>query len=458
MIFNSKNNRRATSVVCFVVAAATVGLASGCGSKTPSGLDGQVRASIQANGISPLPALDFADPAKVALGQALFFDKELSGNRDIACSTCHSAVHHTVDGLSLSIGTGGTGTGPERQVGTGAFFSRKALTLFNRGFPEVTTMFVDSRVSGDPVNGFTTPAGDQLPQGLDSVLAAQALFPILSRAEMRGQVGDKDVFGNDNELAAFADDDFAGAWKAIVKRVTGNPEYVNLLQAAYPALSIDRIGIQHLANAIAAFETKAFTFTNSPWDQYVAGDDQALTDQQKRGAVLFYGKANCAACHAGNLLYDQQNDNILIPNIGPGRPGSAPLDAGVGLITGDPADNFVFRSEPLRNVELTPPYMHDGAYATLEAVVRHYNNIRKDTLNYDTSQLDPRLLDQVHNDVSTIVLMAHTFHDDDLPFLNLGEDEIQDLVGFLKAFTDPAARDLTSVIPTSVPSGLSIDP
>jgi cytochrome c peroxidase len=121
-------------------------------------------------------------------------------------------VAHTSDALSLSHGTGGVGSGAGRALGTARqFVPRNAQDLFNRGYPEFAAMFWDGRVERRSGGGFATPAGDALPAGLSGPLAAQAMFPVFTRLEMRGHAGDLDVFGAPNELAGFADDDPAGS-------------------------------------------------------------------------------------------------------------------------------------------------------------------------------------------------------------------------------------------------------
>ena len=162
-------------------------LLAGCQGRPASrALDQELRAVIRESGISPLDPKPSPEPAKVALGQVLFFDKELSGNRDVSCATCHHPRFSTADGISLSIGASGMGLGPKRTLGSGReFIARSATDLFNRSSPEWTTMFWDNRVNGTPEIGFHSPAVGQLPPGLDSILAAQALFPVTH--EDRGQ-------------------------------------------------------------------------------------------------------------------------------------------------------------------------------------------------------------------------------------------------------------------------------
>jgi cytochrome c peroxidase len=113
---------------------------------------------------------------------------------------------------------------------------------------------------------------------------------------------------------------------------------------------------------------------------------------------------------------------------------------------------------PLRNVELSAPYMHDGVYPTLEAVVRHYNNVDSAVTSYDPSQLDPALRSSYHGDAATINLLLSSLDGRLRQPLGLSPDEQRQLVAFLKSLTDPGARDLRAVVPASVPSGLPVAP
>src|SRR6059036_2820743 len=150
-------------------------LVTGCdGWKTPSGppaaLDAELRQSLSRWGTVPIGPTPAQPAALVDLGQALMFDKVLSGNRDIACATCHNPVTHAADGLALSVGTGGTGLGPSRTLGPGRqFVPRNAPTLLNAGLGSFY-MFLDGRVSGFRSGPFQTPAGAALPPGLPSLL------------------------------------------------------------------------------------------------------------------------------------------------------------------------------------------------------------------------------------------------------------------------------------------------
>ena len=136
-----------------------------------------------------------ADEAKVRLGQLLFFDPVLSGNRNISCATCHHPSQGTGDGLSLPIGEGGVGIGPARttgdEIGTpiDERVPRNAPPLFAIGHEDFTVVFHDGRVTRDDGEAFVSPAGDDLPEGLDNLVAVQAMFPVTSATEMAGQDG-----------------------------------------------------------------------------------------------------------------------------------------------------------------------------------------------------------------------------------------------------------------------------
>ena len=133
-------------------------------------------------------------------------------------------------------------------------------------------------------------------------------------------------------------------------------------EAAFGTAEIDAVRV---AEAIAAFE-RQLIFTESPWDDYIAGDAQALSVGQKRGALLFYGalnsKLNCAFCHSGDLLTDLSFYNLLVPQIGPGTDNGASEreDFGRANVSFDYRDQYKFRTPSLRNVGLTAPYFHNG--------------------------------------------------------------------------------------------------
>src|ERR1041385_7380215 len=170
---------RNSGVVAVVAAAAIVGCSDGnvTSVATNPSLDQQVRQAISPWGVVPLLPVTAPNPALVDLGRSLFFDKLLSGNRDVACASCHDPRNGAGDGLSLAIGTGAGGSGASRTLGAGRSVTpRNAPALFNVGLGEFY-LFWDGRVNDAFGQGgrFVTPAGIALPGGLANVVAAQAM-------------------------------------------------------------------------------------------------------------------------------------------------------------------------------------------------------------------------------------------------------------------------------------------
>lgn len=422
-------------------------------------LDRQLGLVIESHRLEPLEPGPTFPPELVQLGEALFYDKELSGNRDIACATCHHPGLHGGDGLSLPVGTGGTGLGPDRILGEGRqLVPRNSPEIFNRGADAWTTMFWDGRVQASHQDDyFISPAGEALPDGLSSVLAVQAMFPVTSRDEMRGAVGDHDSNGTVNELAAIPDGDLPRIWRALMDRLVRIDGYATLFAAAYPDVPVESLSFEHAANAIAAYEASAFAYSSTAWDTYLAGSSDALDDAAKRGALLFYGEAGCFLCHAGPLLTDQAFHNVAVPQLGPGKGAAAPSDLGRALVSGNETDSCAFRTPPLRNVTLTGPWMHDGAYTSLELAVRHMVNPVQGLLSYDTSMLRPALRSSVLSAPQQIeAILAHV-DPSAVGDRGLLDSEVDDLLAFLNALTDERATNLEHLIPAAVPSGIPVD-
>ena len=408
---------------------------------------------------------------KVKLGEFLFFDKVLSGNKNISCATCHHTLTDTGDGLSLPVGEGGQGLGINRDTGTGdnaihARVPRNAPPVFNLGAREYNRMFYDGRVevSESHASGFRSPAGDDLPDGLDNVLAVQAMFPVTSGEEMAGQSGEN------QQADAAAAGDLPAVWEHIAAKLRAIPEYVELFKTVYPTEIINASDIQfvHAANAIAAFESKAWRFDNSPFYRFLRGESDAMSRSAKFGMEIFYGekRANCARCHSGAFQTDHGFHAIAMPQIGPGKGDNlegysdGQDDFGRERVTGDIKDRFSFRTPALNNVALTAPYGHDGAYDTLEAMLKHHLDPVNALQNYDQTQavLPVRVdLDQndftVMNDPKRRQEIASA---NELSTTQLKHQHITNLMDFLNALTDPAAIDIRRSTPNRVPSGLPV--
>ncbi|RMH43201.1 MAG: methylamine utilization protein MauG [Alphaproteobacteria bacterium] len=415
----------------------------------------------------PATAEDFLsfDPRQAALGRLLFYDKILSGNRNIACATCHHPAFGTADGLSLGIGEGGRGLGPNRDPGVGASRIRKRIPrnapgLWNLGAREVRVLFHDGRVSASDLygNGFNTPAEEWLPKGLNSVLAAQALFPLVAQFEMAGNPAE-------NEVAGAVHDRIDAAWPIIAKRVRTTGDYGARFVAAFDDIDApDEVSIVHIANALAAFMATEWESIDSPFDAYLSGDEAALSPAARRGMALFYGKAGCSACHSGKFQSDHAFHAIGLPAFGPGRTRRFDMvarDVGRMAESDRLEDAYRFRTPMLRNVELTAPYGHNGAYPTLEGIVRHHLDPRGAIRRWRPEMA--ALPDVPWLEAGDFVIledrleMARQARALDIGPVALRDAEIGDIVAFLKSLTGRAARAGLSEVPERVPSGLPVD-
>jgi len=405
------------------------------------------------------------DAAKVELGKALFFDKILSGNRMISCATCHHPFSGTSDGLSLPTGEGAAGLSTARNMGLGQDaivnrVPRNAPQLFNLGASEFDVIFHDGRLFPDPSepSGFFNPAGADLPPGLDNALAAQAMFPVTSPTEMAGQEGESPL----SNLAVAGD--LPGLWDLLAQRLQDEPPYVDLFVDVFDDVNVaSDITFVHAANAIAAFEAATWRSDNSPYDRALRGERDAMSGAARRGGVLFYKKAGCAECHSGSFQTDQSFHAIAMPQIGPGK-GDGFMgrdDFGLERVTLDPADRYRFRTPSLRNVELTGPYGHGGAYKSLRAMVEHHLDPEASLAAYvmaDNAILPSRpdldALDGIAmSDPDTVAAIAAA---NELEPVVLTDQEIDDLIEFLRALTDPAMLDMRLDVPATVPSGFPV--
>lgn len=433
-----------------------------------------LRSELFLAGVEPLPEPPAVSDELFALGRALFFDKILSGNQDVSCATCHLPQFATGDGRTLADGVHGLGLGPNR--GGGAIVPRNSPALFALHLKH--DLFWDGRVRDDGIT-LRVPAAVRIDEsmraaflpGLEAV-AAQAMLPPVSREEMRGVRGENPIADLDDGYNSPGGnpEGTTQVWQELTERLLDTPGYVQLLRAAYPGVALQDFSFAHVGNAIAAFEVRAFAGTDSPFQRFVRGDDTALTGNQVRGALVFYG-VGCGSCHSGALLTDQGHHNTGLPQIGPGvngltgtgqpfGPGDAiptnPAligpDFGHENATGLFADRYTFRTPSLLNVELTAPYGHAGQFARLRDMVAHYEDVAFSNLNYDiqSNVSDPRLAGaRVPNTDAVLATLD--------PRLETPRDlDVRAVLDFLHALTDPGARRLAELVPASVPSGLPV--
>ena len=332
-------------------------------------------------------------PEKVELGRLLFWDPILSGNRRVACATCHHPRFGYAENLDLSIGVDGAGLGEARRFVAAdpiPFVKRNSQTILNTAFngidlqgnydPATAPMFWDGRARG---------------------LEAQSLLPILTFDEMRGHT--------------YAEED---AVATVVARLAAIPEYRSLFAGAFEGAA--PVSAENLGKALAAFQ-RSLIANNSPYDRYMRGEADAMTPLQIRGMRQFQ-REGCINCHNGPMFSDYQ---LRVLGIRDNRKLQA-SDAG-GVDT-----PYAFRTPSLRNLAYTAPYMHNGLFPTLEDVVEFYDDVGdrdERNVNLQRSQIDP---------------LTRTLDDPD--------DHERELIAFLDALND---GEFDRTIPERVPSGLN---
>ena len=272
--------RPAIALLCFSVWLCLTGAASVPAQAADEDLDRALERVIASRGLKPLQMPPLVLSPKFRLGQMLFFDPILSGTRDVACATCHLPGRGTSDGVALSLGVRAVGLAEERlALDTERVHPRNTMDIWNRGHASVRNMFWDGRVSEieAPVSRFQTPMMDYLPDGIESLLAAQALFPLAGEEEMLGLPGDRsapDLPGGHgdrhNEIAQaaagydeFEPQRFVAVHDALMRRLLGQAgrpladwqlAYRRLIAAAYPDTLLGAVTMGDLANAMGIFQ------------------------------------------------------------------------------------------------------------------------------------------------------------------------------------------------------------
>ena len=401
------------------------------------------------------------DEAK--LGQLLFYDSILSGNKNIACATCHHPDLGTSDGVSLSIGEGGIGLGPERRVDENNVpeqsVPRNSPALFNLGAREFTVMFHDGRLEADTAfsSGIRSPLDEDMMEGFASVLSAQTMFPVLSRDEMAGSYDENEI-GRAVRQGRITGE--GGAWDMLAQRVAAIPEYADSFEEVYAHIEAPSdIRFTDISNAIAAFIAWEWRSDTSPFDALLRGEFTFKGNTQA-GLELFYGKADCVSCHSGPFLTDHSFHAVGAPQIGPGKSATFEThyrDDGRFRVTGRAEDRFAFRTPSLRNVALTAPYGHAGAHKDLAAFITAHADPVIGLENYDASQaiiVQPDATD--HAILQDPQERSDIIQSISVEPVALNSDEVEAIEAFLQTLTDPVAKSGRLGIPSAVPSGLPV--
>ncbi len=415
----------------------------------------------------PIDPADYSGhpDAELRLGQALFYDPILSGSRTVSCATCHHPRFATGDGVSLGLGDGGTGLGPERRADTEnppeQRVPRNAPPLFNLGHRLVTSLFADGRIEVDPERpgGFRTPLDDDMVAGFDGILAAQTMFPVLAPDEMAGHYRESDVAQAVRQGRLTGE---GGAWDIIAHRVAALPAYAEAFAAVYPEIGAGRpIAFTDISNAIAAFMAAEWRADDSPFDRHLRGA-APLDGAAAAGMTLFFGDAGCAACHSGPLLSDQAFHAMAAPQLGPGKAERFEThhrDTGRMRVTGRIEDAYAFRTPMLRNVTRTGPWGHAGGHADLRAFVADHadpvaalGRSARDVVLPQVAGLQPdwTILDARAERAAIAAAVTQ-------PARPLAPAELDAIMAFLDALTDETSLEGRLGIPGQVPSGLPVD-
>ncbi len=416
---------------------------------------------------APVTDADYApvNAALVEIGWQLFYDPILSGNRNIACATCHHPRFATSDGLSLGIGEGGVGLGPERTPDPANLpeqrIPRNSPALFNLGAREFTVLFHDGRIEVDPdrPGGLRTPLGSEMAVGFASLLSAQTMFPVLSPDEMAGHYQENDV-ARAVRMGRITGD--GGAWALLSARVAAIPAYADAFAAAEPEIAAGRpITFTDISDAIAAFVAVEWRADDSPFDAHLRGE-APLTGAAAAGMARFYGAAGCATCHAGAFQTDHGFHAMGEPQIGPGKAArfeSHQRDTGRMRVTGAARDAYAFRTPSLRNVAKTGPWGHAGAFDDLRAYLRHHADPVAGLAATRPQPVLPALATATEDfaalrDPAERGAIAAAVQ---RPPVALNERALEELIAFLDALTDPTSLAGRLGVPTSVPSGLPLE-
>ena len=393
------------------------------------------------------------DQQLAEIGRMLWFDTITGLNDDNSCAGCHSPTAGFGDTQSIAIGIDNNGVvGPLR---SGPRNMRRTPMAVNTAFyPNLMWNSRFRALSGNPFDNrggflFPLPEGSSLSH-LPHLLAAQAFIPPTERNEATGFT----FPGNSDAMRA-----------EVLRRLNATPAYRKLFGRVFGDVKAGApISFEMVGRAIAEFEL-TLTFATAPIDRFARGDREALSADEKRGALLFFGKAGCASCHsvagASNEMFSDFKDHVIgVPQIVPQVTNSvfhgpgANEDFGREEVTGDPQDRYKFRTSPLRNVAVQPTFMHNGAFTSLEAAVRHHldaaGSLRDYTPNSQTLAADlsgptgpsAAVLERIDP------LLAGP--------IRLTEAEIGQMIAFVhNGLLDPRAEPnkLRRLVPQSVPSG-----
>jgi len=393
------------------------------------------------------------DPQLAETGRLLWFDTITGLNDDNSCAGCHSPTAGFGDTQSIAIGIDNNGiVGPHR---AGPRNLRRSPMVINTAFyPNLMWNSRFRALSGDPFDnrtGWLFPPPEELSlSDQPHLLVAQAFIPPTERTEVAGF-----EFQGDND--AIRDE--------VLNRLNSIPAYRKLFGKVFPEVRAGApITFEMFGLAIAEFEF-TLTFANAPIDRFARGQRNVLSEDEKMGALLFFGEARCSLCHsvagASNEMFSDFQEHVIgVPQIAPLLTNNAfdgdgaNEDFGREQVTGDPQDRYKFRTSPLRNVAVQPTFMHNGAFTNLEDAVRHHLNVVASARAYTPAGQD--LAPDLAGPTGPIEPVLARLDPILATPIELNEDQIRQLIAFVEnGLLDPRAEPdrLRRLVPPTVPSG-----
>jgi cytochrome c peroxidase len=437
------------------------------------------------------------NPKLADLGRLLWFDTLHSLHADNTCGGCHSPTNGFGDSQPMAIGVQNNGmVGPHR---AGPRNQRRSPLVINTAlYPALMWNGRFNSASGDPFDNsrgfrFPFPEADQrfsfandVARGLTHLLQAQGHMPPTELIEVAGFTGTCPGGVPDPTLGpGFCQfDDGLGETVPLPDPATGSrnepirqkalellnatPAYRRLFAEVFPEVGQGApIDFFMFGKAIAEFEF-TLVFADAPLDQFARGNPSAMTASQKRGAMLFFGRAGCVRCHtvagpSNEMFSDFAEHAIGVPQIAPvfGAGTGNVLFAGDGHdedfgleeITGNPADRYKFRTAPLRNLAVAPGFFHNGAFTRLDDAIRFHLNVVEGARTYDpvVAGVPPDLAQHVGP-----VLSVRRLDPEIRQPAPLSPGALDDLVAFVRDGLHDArvtANSLCQLVPATVPSG-----
>jgi cytochrome c peroxidase len=444
-------------------------------------------------------------PKLAELGRLLWFDKIHSLHHDNTCGGCHSPTNGFGDTQPMAIGVQNNNlVGPNR---SGPRNQRRSPLVVNTAlYPAMMWNGRFNSLSGNPFDnslGFRFPFpeddsrfshGNDVQQIVTHLLQAQAHMPPTEQIEVAGFTGTCPNGIPDPTLGRLFcqfDDglgdtvplpDSSGSRNEPIRQkaltlLNATPAYRQLFAEVFPEIDAGApIDFFMFGKAIAEFEF-TLVFANAPLDRFARGDRDAMTAAEKRGALLFFGKAKCLQCHSvagrsavgeSNEMFSDFKERVIgVPQISPffgvgqgnvifDGPGQDE-DFGLEQISGDADDRYKFRTAPLRNLAVAPGFFHNGSFIRLEDAIRHHLNVYKSAHTYNPAAAGlPADLTYRPGPIEPVLkrldpLLRHP--------TELTPSEFNDLVSFVRdGLLDERAKpeNLCKLVPVAVPSGMSV--